>query len=249
MKELFKKIIEKILPIKYQLNLRYFYLKKTKKLDDEMFFVSKLLKEKRRFLDIGANVGIYTFYFKNKFKNVDAFEPLNEITYRIEAIQNSFLNIHNVAISNNEGALDFYIPLINGKSAPALASLETRDQECEVKTVKVKTIDDYNFKDVDLIKIDVEGHEQSVIEGAHKTIKKTMPILIVEIEQRHIQKKIDDVFTSILKLNYSGYFLKNRELISIDQFNYDKNQKPYLKNVNVKDYINNFIFIPKNKSF
>ena len=97
MKELLKEIIEKILPIKYQLNLRYFYLKKTKKLDEEMFFVSKLLKEKRRFLDIGANVGIYSFYFKNKFKNVDAFEPLNEIAYRIEAIRNSFFNIHNVA--------------------------------------------------------------------------------------------------------------------------------------------------------
>ena len=246
MKELIKRITEKIIPIRYQLNLRYFYLKNTNKLDLEMFFVSKLLKKKRRFLDIGANVGIYSFYFKNKFKNVDAFEPLKEITFRIKAIQNTFLKIHNVAISNKKGELNFYIPIINGKRAPALASLEIRGTECEVRTVKVKTIDEYNFKDVDLIKIDVEGHEESVIEGAHKTIIKSMPILIVEIEQRHIQKKVEDVFMSILKLKYSGFFLKNGELISIDNFNYDIYQKPYLKNVDVKDYINNFIFIPIN---
>ena len=63
-----KKITEIFLPTKYQLAVRYLYLKKTNKLDDEMFYVAKLLKKKRRFLDIGANVGIYSYYFKNTFK-------------------------------------------------------------------------------------------------------------------------------------------------------------------------------------
>ena len=65
---LLKKYIEKLLPIRYQLPLRYFYSQKTKKLDAEMVYVSNLLKEKRRFLDVGANIGIYSFHFKNCFK-------------------------------------------------------------------------------------------------------------------------------------------------------------------------------------
>ena len=67
MKILLKKITETLIPIKYQLAVRYFYLKKTNKLDDEMFYVEKLLKKKRRFLDIGANVGIYSYYFMRIF--------------------------------------------------------------------------------------------------------------------------------------------------------------------------------------
>ena len=191
---LLKKITETFIPIKYQLAVRYFYLKKTNKLDDEMFYVAKLLKKKRRFLDIGANVGIYSYYFKNTFKNIVAFEPLKEITYRLKSIENDALKICNVALSNQVGECKFYIPFIDGKIEPALASLEKRDGECKVRNIKVDKVDNYNFNDVDLIKIDVEGHEKHVIEGASRVIKNNMPILIVEIEQRHIKHKIDEVF-------------------------------------------------------
>lgn len=71
-----------------------------------------------------------------------------------------------------------------------------------------------------------------------------MPILIVEIEQRHIKKPIEEVFQSILKLNYNGFFLQNGNLTSLNFFNYDSHQKFYLNNVTCKKYINNFIFLP-----
>ena len=247
--ELLKKIIEKIIPKKYQLSIRYFYMKMTNKLDEEMFYVSRLLKSKRRFLDIGANVGIYSYYFKNTFQNIDAFEPLEEITYRLKSIQYKSLKVHNVALSNKIDELQFYIPIIDGKIVPPLASLEKRDGDCEVRTVKVNTVDDYDFNDVDLIKIDVEGHAQCVFEGAHKVIKNNMPILIIEIEQRHIKNQINDVFRSILNFNYSGFFLQKGKLTSLNEFNYEFNQKPYLKNVIAKEYINNFIFIPNKVNY
>ena len=75
----------------------------------------------------------------------------------------------------------------------------------------VDKIDNYDFDDVDLIKIDVEGHEEYVIEGARNVIQSNKPILIVEIEQRHL-KQIEEVFQSILKLNYKGFFLENGNL-------------------------------------
>jgi FkbM family methyltransferase len=239
-----KLITEKVIPVRYQLAVRYSYLKKTNKLDEELFYVSKLLKSKRRFLDIGANVGIYSYYFKNIFDKVDAFEPLSEITHRLRSIHNGSLNVHNVALSNKIGELQFYIPIINGKTFPQLASLEKRDGDCEVRTVKVETVDCHDFDDVDLIKIDVEGHERFVIEGALKVIKKNMPILIIEIEQRHIEFEIHEVFRSILSLNYSGFFLQKGILTSLKEFSYELNQKPFLENVEDKEYINNFIFIP-----
>jgi FkbM family methyltransferase len=247
MRELFKIIIEKFIPVRYQLALRFLYLKKRNKLDDEMFYVEKLLNKKRRFLDIGANVGIYSYYFKNIFEKVDAFEPLGEITHRLKSISNESLKVHNVALSNKIGFLKFHIPLLNGKPSPPLASLEDRDGLSELRTVKVKMVDDYDFDDVDLIKIDVEGHEQSVIEGALKVIKKNKPLLIVEIEQRHIKKDINEVFDYIIKLDYSVFFLRNEQLTPLTKFSYETNQKPFLDDVMNSQYINNFIFIP-NKS-
>jgi FkbM family methyltransferase len=244
MKKLLKTVLEKILPIRYQLAFFYLYQKKTNKLDEEMIFVSKLIKNKRRFLDIGANIGMYSYHFKNTFKNIDAFEPLKEITHRLESIQNESLKVHNIALSDKSGELQFYIPLLNGKTHPPLASLEKRDGECELRTVRVDTLDSYNFDDVDLVKIDVEGHEQSVIEGARKVIEKNMPILIVEIEQRHIKNQIGEVFQSILNLNYKGFFLQNGNLTPLNEFSYEINQRPYLGNEMIKEYINNFIFIP-----
>ena len=242
-----KKYIEKFLPVRYQLPLRYFYSQKTKKLDEEMTFVSKLLNEKRRFLDVGANIGIYSFHFKNIFKNIDAFEPLKEISYRLEYFQNESVKVHNCALSNRRGEFKIYIPYVSGKAVASLASLEKKDGDYEVRNVKVDKIDNYDFDDVDLIKIDVEGHEEYVIEGALNVIKKNMPILIVEIEQRHLKKRIEEVFNCILKLNYSGYFFENGNLTSLNQFNYDLHQKLYLNAVTSKKYINNFIFLPNLK--
>ena len=182
-------------------------MKVTNNLDDEMFYVAGLLKKSRRFLDIGSNIGIYSFHFKDTFTKIDAFEPLKEITYRLTPFQNKFFQIHHVAMSSKKGRLSLYIPCNNGRQLTPLGSLEKRMGECEERLIDVNTIDSYCYSDVDLVKIDVEGHEQSVILGAVKTLQRTMPILIVEIEQRHIKKNINDVFQCILDLNYAGFFL------------------------------------------
>ncbi len=240
-----KHLIEKVLPISKQLQARFIYRKIIGSLDPEMSYVINLLKKRRRFIDVGANVGIYTYFFSKHFESIDAFEPLEEICYRISKLDRKHIATHNVALSNKGGSLTFYIPIINGSPNAPLASLERRMAPFETRQVMVKKLDDYNFDDVDLIKIDVEGHEDSVIEGAEQTIKRTKPLIIVEIEQRHISKPINEVFAQIENIGYDGYYLSNNNLISIDQFSYEKNQLPYEGKSGHPLYINNFIFVSK----
>jgi FkbM family methyltransferase len=247
MKEFLKKIIEIVLPNKFQLHLRYLYLKLFNKLDPEMFYVSSLLKDRRRFLDIGANIGIYSFYFRNIFKNIEAFEPLDEITYRLKSLSSSHISIHNIALSNKMGHVNLNIPIINGVSIPARASIDIKKSENIERAVEIRSVDSYGFDDIDLIKIDVEGHEESVIIGAQNTIKKSMPIIIAEIQQRHIKKKISEVFETILNMNYNGFFIYEGELMSIDNFEYEVHQKSILQDTKSKKYIENFIFIPRER--
>ena len=109
-------------------------------------------------------------------------------------------------------------------------------------------MDAFGFTDRDLIKIDVEGHEAQVIEGAKKTLEASKPVIVVETEQRHIgQTPIENVFQNFFDLGYRGMFLSDEKVIDIDDFQYEKHQKPYLENVFSENYINNFIFVYNSK--
>jgi len=244
-KKVLQKIIEKILPKKYHLPLYFFYFKFRKYLEPEMFIVENLIESNYRFLDIGANLGIYSYYFRNKFKFINSFEPLKEVSNGLKALNLKNIRVHNTAISNQEGTRILHVPMLLGNPSPGLASLEKRDGLCKEHIVKVETIDSFSFDDVSLIKIDVEGHELSVLRGSIETIKRCRPIILVEIEQRHIKQDIKDVFSEFLNLNYNGFFLKRNKLISISKFDCKKHQKLFLKNPLDNIYINNFIFSPK----
>jgi FkbM family methyltransferase len=240
-----KKAAEIILPKSFHLPLRYFWLQITGKLDSEMIQVSKQLTKTRRFLDIGANVGTYSYHFSKVFDHIEAFEPISEVTYRLNALKLKNVTVHQVALSDSENIIDFYIPFVNGVPEPSIASIEKRDAACEIRKVQIHKLDQYEFEDIDLIKIDVEGHESAVIRGAMETLKRCSPIIIIEIEQRHINFPIYDVFDLIIKQDYSGYFTFSGALKDLSEFNYEEHQKPYLNNVMNKNYINNFIFFPK----
>ncbi len=210
-----------------------------------MYLVNSLVKKRDRFLDIGSNVGIYTYFFSNKFSYIDSFEPLTEVTARIKELNRENVEIHNIALSNCDTSLTFYIPIIDGKPVTSRASLEVRESPFKERRVEVRTLDSYGFNDVDLIKIDVEGHEYNVIEGSLLTLQRCKPILLLEIEQRHISKPIEDVFNLVLRQGYDGFFLLERSLVSLSQFNYETHQLPFLNFTRSDRYINNFIFIPR----
>jgi len=249
MKELLKTVAESILPASLHLPLRHCFRKMRGGLDPEMLHAGRLLARRRRFVDIGANVGGYAYYFSRTFAAVDAFEPIAEITHRLRSLKRRNVVTHDVALSSISGRLTFHIPVRNGKTVPPLASLEKREAPCEVREVEVRRLDDYGFDDVDLIKIDVEGHEYDVLEGAVGTIAKSRPVLLVEIEQRHSTRPIDRVFALIRDLGYDGYFLSGGRLTGLENFSYARDQAPYLDDLREPGrrhgrYVNNFIFVP-----
>ena len=109
---------------------------------------------------------------------------------------------------------------------------ENKMEDIETFEVKSKKLDSFSFSNkISFIKVDVEGHELAVIRGAENTIKKNKPILLVEIEERHSQKKVSETLDYINSLGYISYFYEN-ELLKTSS----------LDNLNL---YNNFIFKPK----
>jgi FkbM family methyltransferase len=242
--DLIKKIALRITPENYQLPLRYCYEKMRGRLEPEMFLLEEMIGCKKRAIDVGANYGLYSYFLSRAGKVVEAFEPLPECAQSIRAYGSTRICVHNVALSSTPGNLQLYTPIIDGVPYPACSTFSRPAGPCDIIDVPVKTLDSYGFDDVCLVKIDVEGHELEVLKGAEQTLNRERPVVLVEIEQRHLNQPITDVFDYLLHLGFSGHFIRFGKFLPLSEFSYDVHQLPYIVNVNDKDYVNNFFFTP-----
>lgn len=240
-----------LFPKSSHLPLRYYYSKLKGRLEPEIFHLPELIGAGKRAVDIGASRGYYTYALSRLCQQVEVFEPQKWAIDAINAFGKANVRTHNVGLSDRSGFLELNIPLINGEAADALASFRNFSEQCQSIKVPIARLDDYKFEDVSFIKIDVEGYETPVIEGAKETITSQQPTILVEIEQRHLRgETIYSVFNQIQSLNYEGFYLSKGSLIRLDNFAYETHQKPFLEEVNQKgfseSYINNFIFKSRN---
>ena len=114
------------------------------------------------------------------------------------------------------------------------ASIHPNNEFENFKKVRVNTVklDNISINNIGFIKIDVEGHELEVIEGAKQTIIKNKPILLIEIEKRHSKRSVEETIGFINNLNYDCYFVK------------DENLRPIVE-LDDNNLVNNFFFLPK----
>ncbi len=246
----FKNYVISLCPPRFRLPIIFYLHKIRGTLDREIAYLESLITSRKRAIDIGANKGLYSYALSKFCSAVEAFEPQPWSAETITKSARPNIKVHRVALSNYEGTQTLHIPFVRGELYPALASIETLEQEHKDIEVSIKRLDDYNFQDVSLIKIDVEGHESKVIEGAKQTILREKPILLVEIEQRHLgSKSIETVFKEITELGYEGSFLNNGKFSPLSKFSYDKYQKPFLEDDakaifrhKNRGKVNNFIF-------
>ena len=110
--------------------------------------------------------------------------------------------------------------------------------------ISVRTLDEFAIPNVGFLKIDVEGLELDVLEGAIKTISRDRPAMLIEIEQRyHPERSITDIFDRLGALGYRGYFVLNRRLHSIAHFDVHRMQTAL--HDSSPDYVNNFLFLTR----
>ena len=215
--------------------------------EKEIVILDQIVKKDLESVDVGVYRGVYTYKLSQLSKHVHAFEPnplifpkLNKNLSKI--VQN--VTFYNIALSNKEKETDLKIPKRNKtilkknyeemfKLGCATIHKDNILKNNNFETYKVKTskLDDILInKRVGFIKIDVEGHEKNVIEGARRIIKTYKPNLLVEIEEQHSNEKAEKTINYINNLGYNSFFVDNLKLVDTTK----------LKNLNL---INNFIFI------
>jgi len=147
----------------------------------------QLLRPGDCFLDIGAcfgEVGLYAAKFVTPSGQVHCFEPNLRTAnlIRISAELNGFehLSVHEVALSDQDGSSEFFVP--NGHVG--MGSL-TACNEGYVDTLKVRVqksgtyLEQLRLPQIRAVKIDVEGHEEQVLCGALDFLRSNKPAAII----------------------------------------------------------------------
>ena len=145
------------------------------------------------------------------------------------------------------------IPVVNGEECSALASVEPENHlggfETHTYTVPCRRLDDFNLDSAAVIKIDAEGHELSVLEGARGQIARDKSAVFIEVEERHKPDGVRKVAQFFDSLGYHGFFLLGRSLRPIAEFEPARYQNPsHVVGSQVlfgHVYVNNFIFVSR----
>jgi FkbM family methyltransferase len=169
-------------------------------------------------IDIGANIGLISLYIANRIKNakIYAFEPgphqFNLFQKTISKNNlGAIIDLSNIALSNSEGFAVFHVHNTRDVSGDGFIDTERAGQTKKIN-VKVCRLDKWWYERnklfVDLIKIDTEGAELWVLQGAIELIKTCRPVIITEIN--HINYKNYpyneyDVLNFIFELGYDIY--------------------------------------------
>lgn len=137
------------------------------------------LEQARIFVDLGANVGYFTMLLAERFPqaHIIAFEPVQRTFQCLRKNANGYANVdvENMAISNFEGEAFMRVDEFDSQTSQ-LTRNPTRD------VVRVGTLDEVlsqrHIERVDLLKIDVENAEKSVLQAAARTLANTRYLLI-----------------------------------------------------------------------
>ena len=225
-----------------RLYYKYRAKKYAKNKTPELNLIRYLADNNKISLDIGANLGLFTYFMSKHSKKVLAFEPNPYPLRYLPRLIDKNVEILKIAIGNSNKKMNLLIPKSNKGWSSNGATLKDIEVKNGIKIeVDCKKIDSFNFSNVGFIKIDVEGAEADVLLGSQNTIKHNKPNLMIENEIVH-QNNTDYIFQIVKEMGYTFYYFDDTKLKKLSDkiFLSDIQKNPENK---VIGYVQNFIAI------
>jgi FkbM family methyltransferase len=152
-------------------------------------YIKEAYIENTNMIDIGANIGTFSLMMSRYISpgsNIFSFEPVYSNTLETNIKENKLddkIKMFPIGLSYKQkkikgGFIDFSI-----KSNYGFTQLDYSNTDIELTDtyIDILTLDSFNIDNVSFIKIDVEGHERNVLDGAINTIVKNTPTILIEI--------------------------------------------------------------------
>ncbi|PZV13509.1 MAG: hypothetical protein DCF22_10615 [Leptolyngbya sp.] len=185
---------------------------------NEFYFLDKLLSPGMTVVDLGANEGLYTLFAAKQVGDLGiilSFEPSSREFQRLQdnlALNEEITNVQlfQIALSNISGTQILKVAADDHSGQNTLGDFTYEGVAClNTETVTVRRLDDVleelAVQSVDVIKIDVEGAEHLVFEGAKKTIERDRPLILFELVDQALQKQGSSTHELLSYLRDLGY--------------------------------------------
>lgn len=219
------------------------------KFDPEYWLVPCFCDRDHVAIDVGANMGEYSYWMARHARGVVAFEPNTDLWPSLVRLAGRKVRLESAALSRTPGPGAFrYVQSNTGvatvEPSNLLSMVEDR-ASVRQRTVDLRTLDSYSLDNVSFIKIDVEGHEEAVIEGARETLRRNRPVLLIESEDRHNPGAPTRLAALMASLDYAGFFLREGALTGIAAITVGERDAA---NVGTGSYVYNYLFIPAERT-
>lgn len=143
----------------------------------------ELCTQRRVAVDVGAHVGLWSFNLAHHFRVVHAFEPVAD--HRacfernvLESVETPNVILYPYALGEREGQVSI-------RTEPTSSGDSRVDGPGDIQ---MRTLDSFDFQDVDLLKIDAEGYELFILRGAEELIARQKPVVVVEQKRGHASR-------------------------------------------------------------
>lgn len=135
-----------------------------------------LCGQRQTAIDIGAHVGLLSYWMARDFKNVAAFEP-------VAAHRECFaVNVPASNVTLHACALGEHDAMVSIKTAPTSSGDSVVSGAGDIPMYR---LDDFHLADVSFAKLDLEGGELFALRGGEETIKRCRPVVMVEQKAGH----------------------------------------------------------------
>jgi len=169
--------------------------------DETLSYIRTNFPCQKTILDVGANIGNHTTFLA-EFMNAERIHAFEPHPMNFELLQRNMekyphVTLHDYALGETIKRMSIETELGN------MGNVKVLDDNSNGE-IKMFPLDAFDFQDVTLIKIDVEGYEWGVLQGAIETIRRWQPVLVVET------LNILETYRIIRFLSFNfGYVVKN----------------------------------------
>ena len=204
----------------------------------ELFFIKNILAKQFEnnvgplFFDVGANIGNYTLALKENITNADiyAFEPVTETFEQLKIRVDGKAKLNNIGFGSFPGKGVLYNTLNTSVSEIAtthkdilLDVFKSKDEIVAIE-FEIDTIDNFcssnKIKAIDFLKIDVEGNELQVLQGASDMLaNNAIKVIQFEFNTHNIYSRVFLRDFYLLLKEFEFYRLKSNGLLSLGDYN------------------------------
>jgi FkbM family methyltransferase len=153
--------------------------------EPELAVLGKLMRPGGTAVDVGANQGFFAFALSEVADRVVAFEPNPDYAFFARVMLRGRAQVHALALSDKPGRGTFHVPSSDAGMvlhfAGSLKGTHGQFRNVTRYEVEIRTLDAFALTDVRFIKVDVEGSEREVLDGARETIARDRPVLLLEL--------------------------------------------------------------------